>query len=249
FESAGFTALFATLQQELSDAYLGEINRHLRQLKFPGGVFVSAQLGEGNEGTNYVIRKPQRNEAPWLARMMRKGPPSYTYRIAERDEAGARALGELRDRGINPVANALAQSVDHVVSFFTVLRTELAFYVGCLNLYEKLVKKGQPVCFPLPVPAGGGTEHFSGLYDVSLTLSTDSRVVGNSANADGKRLVIITGANQGGKTTFLRSIGSAQLMMQCGMFVGADAFGAEVCRALFTHYRHEEDPTMKSGKL
>ena len=33
-------------------------------------------------------------------------------------------------------------------------------------------------------------------------------------NADSKDLVIITGANQGGKSTFLRSIGVSQLMMR-----------------------------------
>jgi DNA mismatch repair ATPase MutS len=33
------------------------------------------------------------------------------------------------------------------------------------------------------------------------------------------KLVMITGANQGGKSTFLRSVGIAQLMMQAGMFV------------------------------
>ena len=48
-------------------------------------------------------------------------------------------------------------------------------------------------------------------------------MVGNCADANGKNLVIITGANQGGKSVFLRSIGLAQLMMQCGMFVTAEA--------------------------
>ncbi len=38
-------------------------------------------------------------------------------------------------------------------------------------------------------------------------------------------------------------------MMQCGMFVPAEFYCANVCDGLFTHYRREEDATMKSGKL
>lgn len=75
------------------------------------------------------------------------------------------------------------------------------------------------------------------------------KIVGNDGNADHKDLVIITGANQGGKSTFLRSIGLAQLMMQCGMFAPAESLCANVCDRLFTHYKREEDTTMKSGKL
>ena len=29
------------------------------------------------------------------------------------------------------------------------LRTELAFYVGCVNLHDELTRKGQPVVFPV----------------------------------------------------------------------------------------------------
>ena len=45
--------------------------------------------------------------------------------------------------------------------------------------------------------------------------------MGNDLSADSKALVVVTGANRGGKTTFLRSVGLAHLMMQCGMFVAA----------------------------
>ena len=69
------------------------------------------------------------------------------------------------------------------------------------------------------------------------------------SNADGKSLVMITGANQGGKSTFLRSIGLAQLMTQSGMFVGAESLQMNMCDAVFTHYKREEDRAMESGKL
>jgi DNA mismatch repair ATPase MutS len=88
-----------------------------------------------------------------------------------------------------------------------------------------------------------------GLYDPSLSLRLTGRVVGNDLEADGKRLVMITGANQGGKSTFLRSAGLAQLMMQCGMFVAAEAFTASVSQGVFTHFNREEDATMEQGKL
>jgi DNA mismatch repair ATPase MutS len=75
------------------------------------------------------------------------------------------------------------------------------------------------------------------------------KVVSNDLNADDKDLVLITGANQGGKSTFLRSIGLSQMMMQCGMFTPAETFRANVCDGLFTHFKREEDITMESGKL
>jgi len=39
------------------------------------------------------------------------------------------------------------------------------------------------------------------------------------------------------------------LMMQSGMFVPAETFCANTCKALFTHYKRREDVAMKSGKF
>lgn len=249
FTSAGITRLLAMLSQELDEEYFASIQQHLKTLKFRNGVLMSAQLGKGNKGTHYVLRTPLDKPQRWIDRLFAEKPPTYSFRIADRDESGSRALSELQDRGINLVANALAQSTDHILSFFTMLRTEVAFYVGCLNLHEQLIRKSAPLCFPVSAPAGERRHAFQGLNDVCLALTMKQRVVGNKVQADGKDLVLITGANQGGKSTFLRSIGLAQLMMQCGMFVPAESFCADVCEHLFTHFKRKEDATMKSGKL
>ncbi len=249
FESDGFTRLFAMLKKELDDDYFARIQQHLRELQFKSGVLISAQLGQGNKGSHYVLRKPHDQNQGWIERLFAERAPAYTFHIADRDESGGRALSELKNRGLNLAANALAQSTDHILSFFTMLRTELAFYIGCLNLHGRLMQLGEPVAFPLPVAAGERGHAFRGLYDVCLALTMQRGVVGNDANADGKDLVIITGANQGGKSTFLRSIGLAQVMMQCGMFVPEESFCANVCTSLFTHYKRKEDTTMTSGKL
>ncbi|MCL4880389.1 MAG: DNA mismatch repair protein MutS [Anaerolineae bacterium] len=249
FESAGFTAFFAMLGRELADDYFTSIQNHLKELKFRGGVLISAELGKGNEGTNYVLRKSQDKNQNWVKQAFTPRSPVYTVYIHPRDESGARALTDLENRGINLVANALAQSCDHILSFFTMLRTELAFYVGCLNLQEQLSQMGEPISFPTPVTSSERRHSLKGLYDICLTLTMRQRIVGNDVDADGKDLVMITGANQGGKSTFLRAVGLAQLMMQCGMFVPAESLCANICNGLFTHYKREEDTTMKSGKL
>lgn len=249
FESDAFTALFAMLRKELGEEYLGTIQHHLRGLKFRKGVLLSAELGEYNEGTSYVLRQPSGKVVNWLQRMLGKGPPAYSFRLADRDMAGPRILSDMQHRATSRVAIALARSGDHVLSFFRMLRMELAFYVGCLNLHDRLASKGERVCFPLPAPAGERKHNFAGLYDVSLSLRLEGKIVSNTGGADGRNLWVITGANQGGKSSFLRSVGLAQLMMQCGMFVGADSLHAEICPSLSTHYKREEDVTMKSGKF
>ncbi len=249
FASEGFKRFFTMLENELDDEYFAEVHDHLRELKFREGVLISAALGKGNKGADHRLHRMPHRKQNWTKRIFERGAPVYTFSISDRDESGARALVKLKDSGLNLVANALARSTDHILSFFGMLRTELAFYVGCLNLHEQLAKKGEPISFPIPETANERKHSFQGLYDIYIALNTGQKIVGNEANADNKDLVIITGANQGGKSTFLRSIGVSQLMMQCGMFVPADRFRSNVCDGLFTHYRREEDITMKSGKL
>jgi len=249
FESAGFRRFFTMLNRELSDDYLSLVQEHLQEFKFRNGVLMSGELGKGNKGRNYALRKMLRPEGSWVGRIFARKPQSYTLHIHPRDDNGARFLSELRDRGVMPVANSLARSTDHIRSFFVMLQHELAFYIGCMNLHEQLVGQGSPIGFPSPQPGARHRISFEGLYNVSLALTKEEAVVGNDLDAEGKPLVIVTGANRGGKSTFLRSVGSAQLMMQSGMFVPARSMRASLCDGLFTHFRREEDPSMESGKL
>ena len=112
------------------------------------------------------------------------------------------------------------------------LRAELAFYLGCLNLHETAEpRRASRSASPSRTRPDSRALSARGLYDVCLALTLDSPVVGNDVDADGKRLIMITGANQGGKSTFLRSVGLAQLMMQAGMFVPAAVLPADASAA------------------
>jgi hypothetical protein len=252
FCSDGFTRFFAMIATELDDDYFAEMEAHLSELTFRRGTLISAGLGKGLKGKGYVLRRHP--EQAWRDRIPGMSKSGYSFVIPERDETGMRTLSDLISRGLNGTANALAQSADHIKDFFGMLRAELGFYLGCLNLRDRLIAKTEPVCFPDPADlVTGGAEQARlsarGLYDVSLSLSTGARAVGNDVDADGRQLIMITGANQGGKSTFLRSVGLAQLMMQAGMFVAAESFTASVSAGIFTHFKREEDAAMEKGKL
>lgn len=243
FQSEGFRNLLTMLQRELDDDYFAEVNAHLNDLKDRDGMLVSATLGNYLQGIHYVLRRKTRKGFWWRWRFA----PSFT--IAPRDDAGAADLGNRRDRAINEAANALAQAAEHMEGFFAMLRNELAFYVGCLNLADSLQELGMPICFPSLFSSSSKDRSWQGLYDVSLALTKNAAVAGNDLDTADKQLYIITGANQGGKSTFLRSMGQAQLMAQSGMFVGADSFSAPIRCGVFSHFKKEEDTAMKSGKL
>ncbi|WP_228391913.1 MutS-related protein [Gluconobacter aidae] len=144
----------------------------------------------------------------------------------------------------------MQQGKDHVLSFLTNLRDELAFYVGALNLRRRLCARQLPLCFPDIEASGCRSFDAKDLYDIALALASDQPITGNNVPMTGNRTgTIITGANQGGKSTCLRSIGLSFLMARCGSFVGAEFLTTAMVGGVFTHFKREEDRTLQSGKF
>ena len=245
FRSAGFSALFRSLREELSEEYLETIRRELEGQKLEDGVFFSARLNGSLESVDYVMHRRERS-----IRDLRvfKGQ-RYELGKEANDDKDASDLVKRQERAINNVANALAQAADYLASFFDRLRRELGFYIGGLRFTQKMQELGMPWCIPELTAEKSNSRSWEELYDVSLACKNKAAVVGNTLTAENKKLYIVTGANQGGKTTFLRSFGQAQLMAQCGLPVGAKGYSAPYRGAVFTHFRQEEDRFLKSGKL
>jgi hypothetical protein len=246
FRSAGLRQLTAMIAAQLSDDYLQQLVDHLAELNLPRGILLSAALGPGNKGRGYMLHAPPRRG--WWDKLT-GNHTGCGFEIDQRDEHGSQTLVELAGKALNDIANTVTQSADHVRGFFGRLRTELAFYLGCMNLHDKLTKASVPTCFPEPTPIGTRTFRCRDLRDIGLCLATQKPVSGNTIDADGTSLAIVTGANEGGKSTFLRSVGTAQLMMQAGMFVTSQSLRANVTSGVFTHFKREEDDTMTHGKF
>ncbi len=244
FSSEAFTNMFEVILKELTDEYFNQLKTHLKNLQLRNGMLLSARLGRGNRGVAYRLRK-QKEQKKW--RLTIKRSESYTFRIHERDEAGFRALGELKDKGLKRIAEVLFKSVNHVFGFFKTLKTELAFYRGALNLYDELTIREKPICFPNI--STDRARSFDELYNPVLALTKEGKIVGNDGRFENPKLTFITGANQGGKTIFLSSLGIAQIMMQAGLFVCAEDYSSHTSKGIFTHYKREEDKSLKSGKL
>lgn len=236
--SAGLRHLFERLRDDLGDAYLDELTRVVDQLAFPDGIVTRVRLEPGGLlGPLELLAPP---EASWWTRRFGR-PGQVRFTLPDRDEAGARALSDLRNDALFELAGIVNRAGRHLVGFFTQLRWETGFYVGCLRLYQRLQAAGVGVCWPEPAPPGDELAA-EGLSSLSLAVRDGVRPVPNDLAGPGVRLCVVTGANQGGKTTFLRSIGAAQLLLQAGMFVPALRFRSSLALAVHSHFRSAEAP-------
>lgn len=247
--SAGLTRFFAMTAEQFDETYLRSASGVLDRLPVQGDVLVSARPGPGGDSVDLRVHQPVRRARGLFRRGGPDGVPSATWSVANGDEAGHRALQSLRDQALAEPARAAERSAAHVLSFFSALRSEVAFYLGCLNLRHALAERGAAVCLPVVEPSGPPVLRARGLYDPALQLRLDEPVVSNDLDATGMTLVMVTGANRGGKSTFLRSVGLAELMTAAGTVVAADSYRTSVRTCVLTHVTRDEDDTRLSGKL
>ncbi|MBR6380819.1 MAG: hypothetical protein IKS07_03970 [Lachnospiraceae bacterium] len=132
-------------------------------------------------------------------------------------------------------------------TFFDRVKFQSAFYLSAVQLKAQMERVSSEWCFP--VVCDRRDLDFTELRELVMGLERRVNVIGNSTSLRGTDLMIVTGANQGGKSTFLRSIGIAQVMMQCGLMVMAKSYAAGIFPRIFVHFTRREDSEMNSGRL
>jgi len=129
---------------------------------------------------------------------------------------------------------------------------ELQFYLAFGDYVRPVRAAGLSFCYP-EVSAGSKEVRAAGTFDLALAhklVAGGTPVVTNDFHLDGaERIFVVTGPNQGGKTTFARTFGQLHHLAAVGCPVPGSAARLFLPDRLFTHFGREEDLAAMSGKL
>jgi len=141
--------------------------------------------------------------------------------------------------------NFLDQSIDR---FYR----DIQFYFLYLEYTRYLEGKGLSFCLPLLVSAHEGTYCREG-FDMALAakLAKENRkVVTNDFQlAEGEEVIVVTGPNQGGKTTFARQVVQLHYLTRLGVPVPGREAAVRVADFIFSHFERGENVENLRGKL
>jgi DNA mismatch repair protein MutS len=138
-----------------------------------------------------------------------------------------------------------------VDSNMSIFEREIQFYLAYLDFIEPLKALNLPFCLPEVRESKDVLARDS--FDIALAnkLATEKKsVVCNDFNLDeAERIIVVSGPNQGGKTTFARTFGQTHFLASIGCPVPGREARLFLFGELFTHFGKEEDPSFQSGKL
>lgn len=189
----------------------------------------------------------------------RRGP-ARDYRLAIRDR---QRLDHVEVQVLDRVASLFPSQFEELRRFQAKWRVfidsvmarvacEVHFYLAYLSWTQPVRDAGLPMCYPA-VAWRPDVSSATDSYDLVLArklLAEGMKVVTNDFSLRAQeRLLVVTGPNQGGKTTFARMFGQLHHLAALGCPVPGTHARVRLCDEIFTHFQHEEDPGIPGGRL
>lgn len=178
-----------------------------------------------------------------------KFTPDFNNHVQERIvELVARLYPDLF-RDLVAYHRAYARFVDPVIERFD---REVQFYVAYLSLIEPLKRAGLGFCNPMVSPKSKQVSA-SDTFDIALArklVAEQKPVVVNEFELESReRIFVVSGPNQGGKTTFARTFGQLHYLARLGCPVPGTRAQLFLCDRIFSHFEKQEKVEDLRSKL
>ena len=166
-------------------------------------------------------------------------------------------LAKVLEKTAIPIADRLNQYASLHGQLFTNLREALIFYLGATRFIRRFRELGLDMCRPEITPASKRRCEVKDSYNVHLLLKqlsaaagTPSAIVRNDIHMGPEAgILILTGPNRGGKTTFMQGVAVVHILAQVGCYVPGKQAVVSPLDHLLTHFPVEEKPESDAGRF
>ena len=248
---AGYAAAegFASLAAEtraLKDA-LAEVRYAVRI----NGAKVTVGRYEGDADYSTAVEQT-------FAKFQQGAVKSYLVKLpdyAEMNHVEAQILAgvaQLHPDVFGTLADYCARHGDYLDATIGRFDREVQFYLAYLELIGRFRAAGLPFCYP-DVSAQAKEVAAEDTFDIALAnklVPERGTVVCNDFHLEApERIFVVSGPNNGGKTTFARSFGQLHYLASLGLLVPGSQARLFLPDRIFTHFEKEEDIETLRGKF